>query len=263
MNVIQRLIYLKKLHFNLFKTLYFNFKVFDFKQALKLPVFIYGRCQFEELKRGCIVLKQPKTGCVKIGGGWYTNMFGFSNRYVSFLRIKGKLILGHNIIIQQGILISVNENAFLKIGNYVRINERTSIHARVGITIEDKCRIGWNTQIFDTSFHYMVNNGKITYRDAPVYLEHNVWLANNVSIMKGSYLPAFTVVASNSLVNKNMMEIGEHCLIGGIPSKLIHRGVERLLVVDAEVDKLFASPNDVLLWEDVKGEMSKEIYQNW
>lgn len=106
----------------------------------------------------------------------------------------------------------------------------------------------------------MINKGKISFRHAPVVLEHNVWVANSVSIMKGAYLPAYTVVASNSLVNKNFSEIGEHCLIGGIPAKYITNGVERLLLKDAEVDKLFSNPEEVLEYDAIKQELEKEKY---
>jgi hypothetical protein len=79
--------------------------------------------------------------------------------------------------------------------------------------------------------------------------------------MKGTYLPAYTIVASNSLVNKNFKEIGEHCLIGGIPAKYITNGVERLLLKDKEIDKLFKNPDDIFDYEDIKDELHKEKYQ--
>jgi len=249
-----------RLHFNFTKTLYFNFRVFNFKTAIQLPVWLYGHIQLEDIHRGCVVLQQYKTGGVRIGG-WYTQIYGHSNRCISFLRISGKLVLGKNIIMQQGIILSVGDNATLRIGNNVHFNERVTLHSKLRITINDNCRFGWNTQILDTGFHYMINKGKLAYRNAPVIIENNVWVANGVSVMKGTYLPAYTVVASNSLVNKNFKEMGEHCLIGGIPAKYITNGVERLLLLDGEIDKLFNSYDDVIDYEDVKDELNKEKYQ--
>lgn len=262
MKLIQRLFYHYNLHFNVIKTIYFNFKVFDIKQAIKFPIFLYGNIQIEGLHKGCIVLDKVQCGTVKIGGGWHTEMFGYSNRLVSYVRIEGKLLLGNHIIIQQGALLSISKNAVVRIGNFVRLNERVTLHSKIGITIEDECRVGWNTQIIDTSFHYMVNNGIIKYRDAPIFIGHNVWLANNVNIMKGAVLPAYTVVASNSLINKDFSKIGNNCLLGGIPAKLLANNVERLLLVDEEIDKLFNNYTDILYWDDVKDELSKSIYQN-
>ena len=250
-----------KLHLNLAKTLYFNFRVFDFKTAIKLPVWLYGHIRLEGLHRGCVVLQRIKMGGVKMGGGWETDVFGRFNRYISVLRLQGKLVLGNDIAMQQGVVLSVSKNAILRIGNNSAFNERVTIHSKVSITINDNCRIGWNVQIFDTGFHYMINKGKLAYRNAPVVIENNVWVGNGVSIMKGTYLPAYTVVASNSLVNKNFKEIGEHCMIGGVPAKFITNGVERLLLNDKEIDKLFESTDNILDYEEIKEELHKEKYQ--
>lgn len=246
-----------KSHFNLPKTLYFNFKVFDFKTAMKQPVLLFGDIQFEGLHAGCVELRQVRLGVVKIGGGWHTDTFGYSNRYKSFIRIKGKLVLGSNILIQQGFVLSINNKAIVTIGDNVRINERVTIHSKESITINDNCGISWNTQILDSSFHYMIKQGKLAYRNAPVFLGRNVWVANNVSIMKGAYLPDYTVAASNSLVNKDFRELGAHCLIGGVPAKMITNGVERLHLQDSKVDKLFNSPDEILEYTDVEEELQK------
>lgn len=250
-----------RLHLNLTKTLYFNFRVFGFKTAIKLPVWLYGHIQLEYLHHGCVVLQQPKAGGVRIGGGWDSAVFGRSNRCVSFLRLRGVLVLGNDILMQQGIVLSVENNAVLKIGNNVHINERVTIHSKVSITINDNCRFGWNIQVLDTGFHYMVNKGKLAYRNAPVVIENNVWVGNGASIMKGTNLPAYTVVASNSLVNKNFEEIGERCMIGGVPAKFITNGVERLLLKEVEIDKLFKSADDIIDYEEFKEELRKEKYQ--
>jgi acetyltransferase-like isoleucine patch superfamily enzyme len=250
-----------KLHLKLVKTLYFNFRVFNFKTAIKLPVWLYGHIRLEGLHRGCVVLQRVKMGGVKIGGGWETDVFGRSNRYTSVLRLQGKLVLGNYIAMQQGVVLSVSKNAILRVGNNSAFNERVTIHSKESITINDNCRIGWNVQIFDTGFHYMINKGKLAYRNAPVVIENNVWIGNGVSIMKGTYLPAYTVVASNSLVNKNFKEMGEHCMIGGVPAKFITNGVERLLLKDKEIDKLFESADNIIDYENIKEELHKEKYQ--
>jgi len=250
-----------KHHLKLAKTLYFNFRVFDFKTAIKLPVWLYGHIRLEGLHRGCVVLQRVKMGGVKIGGGWETDVFGGSNRYISVLRLRGKLVLGNVITMQQGIVLSVAKNAILRIGNNTAFNERVTIHSKVSITISDNCRFGWNVQIFDTSFHYMINKCKLAYRNAPVVIENNVWIGNGVSIMKGTYLPAYTVVASNSLVNKDFKEMGEHCMIGGVPAKYITNGVERLLLKDKEIDNLFKDDNKIIDYEEYKEELQKEKYR--
>ena len=85
---LQRIRETLKLHINVPKTLYFNFKVFDFRQAVRLPVFLYGKVDLDALHRGCVELSSKvRTGGVKFGGGWYTELYGYSQRHKSFLRI--------------------------------------------------------------------------------------------------------------------------------------------------------------------------------
>lgn len=240
------------LHFNPIKTLYFNLRVFRFKDALKFPVLIFGNVDFEGIHKGCVSFSRIRRGALKFGGGWHTDMFGYSYRHKSFLRIKGIFECGEGVIVSQGAVFSIDKDAVLKIGNNVRFNERVTLHTKLRIDIGDNSRVGWNSQLIDTNFHYMINNGKLSYRHTPVFIDHNVWIANNVYIMKGAYLPAYSVVAANSLVNKNFSDKGEHCMYGGIPAKLITEGVERLLINEELIDCFFSAPNEVLEWKDVK-----------
>lgn len=57
-------------------------------------------------------------------------MVGYSNRFKSYLRIKGKMELGEDVVMLQGVLISINKGAVLRIGNNVRFSERVSIHSK-------------------------------------------------------------------------------------------------------------------------------------
>lgn len=251
-----------KLHINIPKTLYFNFKVFGFRQAIRFPVFLYGKVELEGIHRGCVeLLSITRMGGVKFGGGWYTEIYGCSNRFKSYLCIKGKMIIGTDVTINQGAVFSISDKAVVRIGNRVRFSERALLHSKESITIEDDCLIGWNTQIVDSDFHYIINNGILKYRNAPVHLGRDVWLANGVSIMKGACLPAYSVVASNSLVNKDFTGSGERCLIGGIPAKCLKQNVERLMCKDAEVDRLFADVSGDLVYAEVKEELKKGQYQ--
>lgn len=69
-----------------------------------------------------------------------------------------------------------------------------------------------------------------------------------------------SVVASNSLVNKNHGQIEEHCLIDGIPAKFITNGVERLLLQDSEVDKLLNSTEEIIDNDEVKKRIRESKY---
>lgn len=92
----------------------------------------------------------------------------------------------------------------------------------------------------------------ISYRHAPVCLSHHTWLANGVHVMKGTVLPAYSVVGSKSLVNRNMMEYGEKCLFAGTPAKYIHNNIERLFDKEKILDSCFSKGQHVISYDEVK-----------
>lgn len=237
---------------NVWKTLYLNFKVFQLKDAIRLPVLCFGKIRLEGLRRGCIKLVDPKMGGVKIGGGWHTEMFGYAQLYKSLLRIEGVLELGSDVTISQGCVISVSKGAILRIGNNFKTNVNVRIHAKQRIEIEDNCRMGWDCQVFDTSFHYTISKGTLSYRHQPVYLGHNTWLSNGVTVMKGTQLPAYSVVAAKSLVNKDYTQYGEKSLFAGTPAKFKYSGIQRILGHESEIDNLFVEGIDQIAENDIK-----------
>lgn len=234
----------KRLHFNLVKTIWFNFKAFNFSVARRLPVYIYGKIRVEQIHRGSIVLMDVRRGGVRIGGGLYNELIGYSRSGETFISIKGQLFLGTNIYILQGAVFSICENASALIDNNVIINKGTVIHCKRRIDIGANTRIGWNCQILDTDFHYMIKDGVVAYRNKEIVIGHNVWLANGVSVTKGTILPAYSIVAQKSLVNKDYSQFGDHCLFGGIPARFIANNVERILNKEAQIDDIFDVANN-------------------
>ena len=56
------------LHSRMLKTIWFNFKMLPFKQAVRLPVFIFGKTEFRDLS-GKIIIDCPRVwpGMIRIG----------------------------------------------------------------------------------------------------------------------------------------------------------------------------------------------------
>lgn len=51
-----------------------------------------------------------------------------------------------------------------------------------------------------------------------------------------SSLPKGTIVASNSLVNTNIEELEDNCLVGGTPAKVIAKGFK--LINNPEIERI-------------------------
>lgn len=56
---------------NIIKTISFNVRVFPIKEALKLPVWLYGRTKIIHIHKRCVVFNCPiKPGLLRVGGGY-------------------------------------------------------------------------------------------------------------------------------------------------------------------------------------------------
>lgn len=213
---------------NLWKTIFFNFKMLPFNQAIKMPIYIYGKIIFRSTS-GKININSPVyPGMIKIGKRDY---YVETSVPRSIWTVKGTINFSGSINFLQGSYIMVTNNATLSFGTrQAVIGSNIRIFCFNKIDIGDTCRISWDCQIMDTSFHYVedLNNKSIRPLTTPVYIGKNVWLGNRTTISKGAVIPNYTIVASNSLVNKDYSDLGENCLIAGTPAKMKQKNIRRV-----------------------------------
>ena len=221
---------------NLFKTIYFNFRVLPFSQALKFPVYIYGKWEFKYLG-GKVVINAPiKKGMIKFG----LNMAGYVVAGKgSMLILKGaQFIFNGHANISQGCSIVIHRNAQLELGSNVNIGDSVKMICYSNISIGAKTGLTWESQITDFNFHFIedINRKEIFNLFKPIKIGEYCWIGNRTTIMPGTKLPNRTIVASNSLLNKNYISIGiePYSIIGGIPAKLLKKGVKRIYSTDNE-----------------------------
>lgn len=194
---------------NIFKTVYLNYKVFPWNVAKKLPIFVGWAVDIHEVYRGSIEFQNGikiRRGIVSLGVCRYPMI---SNRgLVTLLRIspKGKLVLGDDVKIYTGCSIIVTYKGVLSIGSDFVLNQNSRLYCASSVTIGTHCRIGWETQIYDSNFHFMYDSAKhrICNSLCKVCLGHNVWVGNRCTIAKGALLPDYAIIGSNSLVSKKL-----------------------------------------------------------
>lgn len=243
---------------NVIKTIAFNLRVFGFKKGCRMPVFLFGSVDIQNCRRGSIVLSSYSTCCVKIGGGINCVLHGSRPLMKSVINIKGKVFIGKHVIFGNGIILSVAEFGQLKIGDYVVLNVKNKIYCEREIAIGDSTRFSWESQLFDTNFHYTEKGGVIKYKNAPINIGHHVWIGNRVTISKGVSIPSRCIVSSNSFVNKTFSKIEERSLIGGIPAKYICSDIERIHDFGLEfwLDNYFQSTKE----ESIEVGSAKNMY---
>ena len=215
MNALKRI-----LAHNLIATLYFNFKMLPFGQAIKLPFDFYYRVRFENLsgriKLNCDKLKR---GMIKIGSRG-SDMFPRSSTVID---IKGLVIFNGYAELGHGSLLRVEKCGKIEFGKIVRIGARALLFCEKEMIFKDDIDFSWDCQLFDTNFHHLkdVVTNELDDKTVTVNIGSLNWFGNRVTVMKGTITPNNFIVASNSLCNKDYTIYPEYSIIGGLPAKLI------------------------------------------
>lgn len=217
----------KILQHNWVAIIYFNFKMLPFKEAIKFPFDFYHSVRFESLK-GKIIIKSDKIyrGMIKIGA---RGSDIFPDR-CTIIHLDGDLQIKDKVEFGIGSTIFIGRNAKCILENKVRIGARTKLYCENFVYIGNEVDISWESQIFDTNFHYMENiiDKVIKPKSSPIKIGSYNWIGNRVTIMKGTVLGNNMIVASNSLLNKNYLSTPEYSVLGGSPAKVVKENIRRL-----------------------------------
>ncbi len=140
-----------------FKTVYINFKTLPFKQALRLPIFVYSKTEFRSIKGRIVINGSISPNMIHIGDN---TRYPTTSRPLSIWTINGRIIFNGPINFLQGTYVYVAENATLQFGtNGTFVGSDTKIICRDRIDIGNCVEITWECQIYDTSFHYIIKGG--------------------------------------------------------------------------------------------------------
>ena len=177
-------------------SIYLNFKVLPFKQAMKIPILVY-KPKFRSLK-GRIRIDAPlKFGMIRIG---YPIVSIYPNNGV-MLELKEEVNFKGTAHIGNDTYISVGEKGLLEIGNEFGSTCGLKLVCYHKIRMENNVLIGWNCMICDTDFHKLTwADGKNRINYGPITIGEGSWLANSCKIYKNVDLPPYTVVASDTIL---------------------------------------------------------------
>ncbi|OLQ89951.1 hypothetical protein BIY21_14060 [Vibrio ponticus] len=121
-----------------------------------------------------------------------------------------------------GYIESRNANSLIRIGDSTFINNNCSIVAEGGsISIGSNCLIGLNFQVSNSDFHDISPSGRLTggnTKRADVHIEDNVFIGNNVTVLKGVRIGKNTSIGSGSIVVKS---IPSNVVAAGVPATVI------------------------------------------
>ena len=238
--IFRKFSYWKKIcNFRIISTLFFNFRMFPFHQAIRLPFVFYGKMEFWTLK-GCVELQAPcHFGMVR----WGVKRDGFSpSGLPSCLSLAedAKLIVGGNVDICPGCTFRIIGT--LKLSDKCMIGSRALIACNNYVFIGIGSQISFNSTVVDTNFHYTKIDEKVAPKEGSVHIGDYCWIGNSSSVMKDAYIPNGSIVASHSLVNKNFTEGSENLMLAGIPAIIKKTGVIRIFdaMLEGKIQQYFA-----------------------
>jgi acetyltransferase-like isoleucine patch superfamily enzyme len=205
-----------------FKTIKFNIRYFKLKDALKFPVLISKHVYLRTCK-GQIIIEAPlKFGMIEIG---YGNVGIFDDkRDRTIWHVMGKVIFERNANIGHGSKISVEEKAVLKLGEDFRITANSTLFVSDNVQFGKNCLLSWDILVMDSDVHKIMEGEKHLNPDKPVVVADNVWIGCRCTILKGTCIPAGSVIAARTLLHSKLDEADT--VYGGSPVKKLSNNIK-------------------------------------
>jgi acetyltransferase-like isoleucine patch superfamily enzyme len=213
---------------NLWKTFYFNFKNLPFKQAIKLPFHFHGKVELENLQ-GKIILDVERVsfGMIVFGG---KHEVVISSNVPTRIHNSGKIVFKGEAKFARGINLMVWKNGSLEFGKNFSIGSLSRIICFREIIFKNNVLISWESQFFDTDFHFINYDDIIKDNCGNLSIEDNVWIGSRVTILKNTTIPIKSIVASNAVCSGDYKtRYGQSLLLAGVPAKMIKSGVSYIM----------------------------------
>lgn len=123
-----------------------------------------------------------------------------------------------------GLKVTMRSPRHIHIGNHTLINKNVLLDGRsCPIIIGDNVDIAQDSRIW-TAEHDLHDDYHAGLAK-PVIIEDYVWIASNVTILPGVHIHRGAVVATGSIVTK---EVSEMAIVAGVPAKVIGTRKSRL-----------------------------------
>jgi len=214
----RKISHLFKYLFGLPKSMYINFRLLPFNQAIKLPIIVSNKTKIISLS-GKVNLGRVKTGIIRIGFGGTEHIdYAYSR---TILKIDGTATFKGRAKIGLGSKFLIDKEALFFAGERFGITGDTTILCSKKITIGDNARISWQSIIMDSDHHPVFDtDNKIINTPTEIIIGNNVWIGARCFILKNTFIDDGCIIAANTTVTKNFSGV-THSVIGGVSAKVL------------------------------------------
>lgn len=200
-------------------SIYFNFNYLPLKQAIKLPIFLHKPI-FGALKGTVVIDGFVHFRMIELGKN---NVPLYPDSGIFFQNVGGKIVFKGKCEIGNASAIAVGKNGYLEFGNRFCATAQLKIACQHRISFDESVLCGWETMIVDSDFHRIAEPQTAGLPYGAVVIGSKCWLSMKTIVLKNTVLPAGSVVAANSLLNKAYLI--PNYLLAGSPAKVKKEGV--------------------------------------
>lgn len=161
---------------------------------------------------------------VRVQKGNYVSIGSGSKVKKCKIIIKGrnnKLIIGQNLRVNNVFFEIIGDNCIIQIGDRCLIGENSYLSAReksTTIKIGNDCGLSRNVKVMTSDGHDIFRDEVRVNPARSIYLDNKVWIADNVTILKGVKIGENSIVGINSTVTK---DVGNNQIAVGCPAKMV------------------------------------------
>lgn len=206
------------------KSIYFNFRVLPFMQALKFPFLVAYNVKLLTLKRNIIEFSDgTKLKPVSVAIGFNGTEEIAPQR--ALLNLKcGKIIFNGSAYFGEGCIIGVSNGGRLVFGKNFSANKNFFVSCNKEIVFGPDCMLGWNVHLFDATGHIIYHNSVVKESFKRIHIGNHVWICAESHILKGAFIPDNSVIAYSSIVTKEFKNTNS--LYGGVPAKELQNNIQ-------------------------------------
>lgn len=216
-----------------FKTVFFNFYHLPFKQAIKLPIWLY-KAKLYDCFKGKVVIASENIhpGMIRfgfMGGHMYPNN-GVQIWNKGMLIFHGKCVIGNNSAIIVGSEGKIEFDDFVASSSF-------RIMAYTGVRFGKYTRIGFDSMLMDTNFHplYDIENKNFKRAYGKIEIGDYNWFGAQCLILPGVKTPERCIFGARSVITRGC-QFESYCVHGGSPLRVLSRNVMRIIGQDT-IDK--------------------------
>lgn len=206
------------------KSLYINLRCLPIKQAIKMPIRIKWNVKIGKIDKKCIYIKSNNIKKYMIKLGFQGAKFVSENNSYFTIKNGGKVFINGNITIAEGFNILI-DGGRLELGNNLYANRNLQVQCEKNIVLGDNDLLGWNVNLRDTDGHKIFENNNEKECVEDIVIGEHVWIASDVTVLKGTHVFKDCIVACNSLVCGKKFN-NDRSLIAGSPAKIIKNNID-------------------------------------